>query len=139
MDLPPNQTLQRTRLLRSGSGHESQDCPAFGEPGRYWSFGGMKRLCKYNGIVAFAFVLLWALLVVVEVKIRLFWFLSYIFFGSLPLVFVSFFLASWRALRPTTEYPAGSAGLLSLVLTPVFIFLGVTLVTNFKLMIGGHL
>jgi len=99
----------------------------------------MKRLCKYNGIVAFAFVLLWALLVVVEVKIRLFWFLSYIFFGSLPLVFVSFFLASWRALRPTTEYPAGSAGLLSLVLTPVFIFLGVTLVTNFKLMIGGHL
>ncbi len=25
---PPNQTLQRTRLLRSGFGHESQVCPA---------------------------------------------------------------------------------------------------------------
>src|SRR3989442_8219700 len=99
----------------------------------------MKRLCTYNGLVAVAFVLLWVLLVVVEVKIRLFWFLGYIIFGSLPFVFVSFFIASWRALRPTSEYPAGKAGLLSLVLTPVFIFLAVTLVTNFKLMIGGHL
>jgi hypothetical protein len=32
---PPNQTLQRTRLLRSGFGHESQVCPAYGEPGRW--------------------------------------------------------------------------------------------------------
>src|SRR2546425_7220857 len=90
----------------------------------------MKRLCTYNGLVAVAFVLLWVLLVVVEVKIRFFWFLGYIFFGSLPFVFVSFFIASWRALRPTSEYPAGKAGLLSLVLTPVFIFVGVTLVRS---------
>ncbi len=99
----------------------------------------MKRLCAYNSLVALAFVLLWALLVVVEVKIRLFWFLSYIFFGSLPLVFLSFFFASWRALRPTSEYPAGIAGLLSVVMAPIFIIVGVVLVTNFKFMIGGHL
>ena len=99
----------------------------------------MKRFCAYNGLVALAFVLLWILLVVLEVKIRLFGFLSYIFFGSLPLVFVSFFFASWRALKPKSEHPAGIAGLSSLVITPVFIFVGVVLVTNFKFMIGGHL
>jgi len=99
----------------------------------------MKRLCAYNGVVALAFALLWVLLVLVEVKVRLYWFLSYIFFASLPLVFVGFFFASWRAVRSTSAYPAGLAGLLSLVLTPVFIFAGVVLVTNFKLMIGGHL
>ena len=99
----------------------------------------MKRLCAYNGLVALAFVLLWVLLVVVEVKIRLFWLLSYIFVGSLPLAFVGFFFASWRALKPKSEHPAGTAGLLSVLITPVFIFVGVVLVTNFKLMIGGHL
>ena len=103
------------------------------------AFGAMKRLCAYNSLVALAFVLLWALLVVVEVKVRLFWFLSYIFFGSLPMVFVSFFLASWRALRPTSEHPVGIAGLLSVVMTPIFVIVGVMLVTNFKFMIGGHL
>jgi len=99
----------------------------------------MKRLCAYNGLVALAFALLWVLLVGVEVKIRLFWFLSYIFFGSLPLVFLSFFVASWRALEAKSDHPAWIAGLLSVVITPVFIFVGVVLVTNFKFMIGGHL
>ena len=99
----------------------------------------MKRLVTYNSLVAIAFVLLWVVLVLVEVKIRLYWFLGYIFFGSLPLVFVGFFFAGWRALRPTSDDPVGIAGLLSLVLTPVFILVGVTLVTNFKLVIGGHL
>jgi hypothetical protein len=99
----------------------------------------MKRLFAYNSLVALAFVLLWALLVVVEVKIRLFWFLSYIFFGSLPLVLVSFFFASCLALEPKSKHPAGMAALLSIVLAPIFVFLGVALVTNFKLVIGGHL
>ena len=98
----------------------------------------VKRLCKYDGMVAIAFLLLWVLLVVIEVKVRLYWFLSYIFFGSLPLVFLSFLFASWRALRPSSKNPVRTAVLLSLVLTPVFVFAGVTLVTNFKFMIGGH-
>src|SRR5664280_2579907 len=99
----------------------------------------MKRLCKYNSLVAVTFFLFWVLLVVVEVKIRLYWFLSYVFFGSLPLVFLAFFFASWRALRDSSKHPASFAALTSIVMSPMFIFVGVTLVTNFKLLIGGHL
>ena len=99
----------------------------------------MKRFCAYNGLVAVAFLLLWVLLVVVEVKIRLYWFLSYIFFGSLPLVFVGFFFASWRAFRDRSEYPAVFAVLSSIVMSPVFIVVGVVAVTNFKFLIGGHI
>ena len=59
----------------------------------------MKRFWAYNALVVVAFLLLWVLIVVVETKIRQYWFLRFIFFGSLPLVFVSFFFASWCALR----------------------------------------
>jgi hypothetical protein len=99
----------------------------------------MKHFCAYNSFVAVAFLLVWVLLVVVEVKIRLYWFPSYFFFGSLPLVFIGFFFASWRALRDRSEHPAGFAALSSLVMSPVFIVVGVVAVTNFKFMIGGHL
>ena len=98
----------------------------------------MKRLWAYNGLVAIAFLLLWVLLLVIEVKICLFWFLSYIFFGSLPLVFVAFFFASWRALGSKSKHPAGTAGLLSVIITPIFIVIGVVLVTKCKVLIGGH-
>jgi hypothetical protein len=48
--------------------------------------------------------------------------LSYIFFGSLPLVFVAFFFASWRELGSKSKHPARMAGLLSLIITPIFGF-----------------
>lgn len=99
----------------------------------------MKRFIQYNSAVAFGFLLLWALLVVVEVKLREFEFLKFIFFLSLFLVFVGFFAASFQALRNSSKHPVGFALLSSLLLSPVFIFLGVTLVTNFKFMIGGSL
>src|SRR6266496_6429689 len=99
----------------------------------------MKRFCAYNGLVAVAFLLLWVLLVVVEVRIHLYWFLSYLFFGSLPLVFVVFFFASLRALRDRSEHPAGFAALISFLMSPVFIVAGVIAVTNFKFIIGGHI
>ena len=99
----------------------------------------MKRFCAYNGLVAVAFLFLWVLLVVVEVNIHLYWFLSFLFFGSLPLVFVAFFFASWRALRDKSEHPAGFAVLTCLLMSPVFIVVGVIAVTNFKFLIGGHI
>src|SRR6266487_2417813 len=99
----------------------------------------MKRFCTYNGLVALGFLLLWVLLVVVEVKIHLYWFLSYIFFGSLPLVFASFFFASWRAFRHGSESPTGLAALSSVVMSPIFIVVGIVAVTNFKFLIGGHI
>ena len=103
------------------------------------SYTAMKRLFKYNSLVAAAFLLLWVLLVVVEVKVRQYSFLSYLFFGSLPLVFSASFFASWRALRNSSKHPAGFAVLTSMVISPVLIFVGVALVTNLKLLIGGHL
>ncbi len=99
----------------------------------------MKRFCTYNGLVAVAFLLLWVLLVVVEVKIRLFWFLGPLFFASLPLVFLCFFLASRRAFRGQSAHATGSAVLASAIMSPVFILVGVALATKLKLMIGGHI
>ena len=99
----------------------------------------MKRFFAYNGLVAAAFLFLWVLLVVVEVKIHLYWFLGCLFIGSLPLVFVAFFIASWRALLDKSKHPAGFAALTCLLLSPVFIVGGVIAVTNFKFLIGGHM
>ena len=99
----------------------------------------MKRFCAYNGLVAVVFLLLWSLLVVVEVKVALFSFLKYVFFTSLPLLFGSFFVASWRALRSSSQNAVAIALASSVVISLLFILLGVTLVTNLKLMIGGQL
>src|SRR6266540_1694673 len=99
----------------------------------------MKRFCAYNILVVVVFLLLWSLLVVFEVKVGLYAFLKYIFFLSLPLVFFGFFFACHRALRKTSKNATTLALASSLVISPVFIFVGVVLVTNFKLLIGGHL
>ena len=99
----------------------------------------MKRFIAYNALVAAAFLLLWSLIVVVEVRISNYPFLRYIFFGSLPLVFVSFFIAGLRAFRDGPEHAAGAAALCGLLIAVVFIVFGVILVTNFKLAIGGRI
>ena len=99
----------------------------------------MKRYCSYNGLVVVGFLLFWMLLVIIEVKIALFGFLRWIYVGSLLLVFLGFFGASLRALRGSSKHPMGLAALSSLLVSPVFIFLGGAVVTNFKFMIGGHL
>ena len=99
---------------------------------------GLKRFFAYNASVAVAFLLLWVVLVIVEVKINLFWFLKYIYMGSLLLVFLGLFVASWRALRSSSPHPIAMAAVSSLLISPAFIFLGGVLVTNFKFLIGGH-
>jgi hypothetical protein len=95
----------------------------------------MKQFCKYNTLVAALFLLLWTLLVVVEVKIHPYPFLRFIYAGSLPLVFVGFYFASWRALRNSSMHPAGFAALSCLLMSPALIFIGGVLVTHFKHMI----
>ena len=99
----------------------------------------MKRFCTYNGLVALGFLLLWVLLALVEVKIHVYGFLSYIFFGSLPLVFAGFFFASWRAFHERSGSRAVLGALSSAVLSPIFILSCVVAVTGFKFLIGGHL
>lgn len=98
----------------------------------------MKGFCKSNSLVAALFLLLWFLLVVAEVKIHPYPFLKLIYAGSLPLVFVGFYFASWRALRNASRHPAGFAALSCFLLSPILIFTGGILATLFKHMIGGH-
>jgi hypothetical protein len=98
----------------------------------------MRRYCAYNSLVAVAFLLFWAGLVVIEVRVALFWFLRLMYIASLLLVFVGFFAASRRALQGSSQHPVGFAVLSSVLISPVFIFLGGALVTSFKFMIGGR-
>src|SRR5437773_2340395 len=98
----------------------------------------MKRFATFSGLVAAGFLLLWALIVVIEVKVQPFWFLKYMFFASLPLVFVSFFVVAWKTFRSAPNAWGIAVGS-SIVLSPILIFLGVVLITNFKFLIGGHL
>ena len=97
----------------------------------------MKRFFKYNSLVAVVFLLLWTLLVVLDVKTSSYGSLIYIFYGSLPLIFLAFFFATWRALRGSSKHPAGYAILTSVVMSPVIIYVGVTLAVNFFFLIGG--
>ena len=64
----------------------------------------MKRYFAYNGLVVVAFLLLWIALVVIEVKASPFKFLKWTYAGSLPCVFICFFLASHRALVSSRYY-----------------------------------
>jgi hypothetical protein len=97
----------------------------------------MKGFWKSNSLVAAIFLLLWILLVVVELKIHPYPFLRFIYAASLPVVFVAFFFASWRALR-SSKHPAAFAILSSLLMSPVLIFFGGMLAAYFKRMMGGH-
>lgn len=45
----------------------------------------MKRLALYDTVIALSVLLQWVLLVVVEVKVREFWFFRYVFWSTLPL------------------------------------------------------
>jgi hypothetical protein len=97
----------------------------------------MKQYLKYNGLVAIFFLLFWALVALVDAKVGLYSLLGYILLpGSYPCVFVSFYVASWRALRKSSQHPVGFAALSSALMSPILIFLGVTLATNLELVFG---
>jgi hypothetical protein len=97
----------------------------------------MKRLLKYDAIITAAALLLWVALVVAEVKFKELWFFKYVFWVSLAVLFVAFPVSALLAFedRPKAR---GVAALISFVSTPVFIALGVLLVSWFKIAIGGH-
>ena len=98
----------------------------------------MKRFFVYHAVLAAVFLLFWTLLVVVEVKVAPFGFLRWGFLASLPLVFVSFLFASLRALQSRPRLLPVLATVSCAVFSPVFIFVGIVLVTNFKCLLGGR-
>ena len=97
----------------------------------------MKRLVKYDAVITSVAVLIWATLVVAEVKFRELWFFKWVFWGSLLALFVAFPVAGLLAFREHPKSGVAAAGA-SLLLTPVFIIAGVMLVWWFKIAIGGH-
>jgi hypothetical protein len=97
----------------------------------------MKRLIKYDAAIACVAVLIWVALVVVEIKFKELWFLKYVFWSSLLALFVAFPAAGLLAFRGKPKVGTAAAGV-SLLLTPVFIIVGVMLVWWFKIAIGGH-
>lgn len=99
----------------------------------------MTRFFLYHAVLAVVFLLIWALLAVIEVRIAPFGVLRWIFFDSLPLVFASFLFATLRALRSSPRLASVLAVLSCVVFSPLFILAGVVLVTNLKFLLGGHL
>jgi hypothetical protein len=101
------------------------------------SVSSMKRLIKYDSAIALAAILIWVALVVAEVKFEELWFFKYVFWGSLLALMVAFPVAGLLAFRDRPKSGAAAAGA-SLLLTPVFIIVGVMLVWWFKIAIGGQ-
>jgi hypothetical protein len=97
----------------------------------------MKRLLKYDTAIALVAVLIWVALVVVEVKFEELWFFKYVFWCSLLALFTAFPAAALLAFRGQPKSGMAAAGV-SLLLTPVFIIVGIMLVWWFKIAIGGH-
>jgi hypothetical protein len=97
----------------------------------------MKRLLLYHGSIGFAAILTWIALVVVEVKVREFWFFKHLFWSSLLLLFIAFPTASFVALRDRPESKVAIAVVSLFFVAPVFIVVGVILVWWLKMAIGG--
>jgi len=98
----------------------------------------MKRLLKYDGIIAAVALLLWMTIVVTEVRFKKFWFFKYVFWASLAAIFIALPAAALIAFKGRPK-AGGIAALVSfLVGAPSFIFIGVMLVWAFKIAIGGH-
>ena len=97
----------------------------------------MKRFFKYNSSVAIAFLLLWALVDIIIVKIHPYSFVVYTAYTSLALVFLAFFCVNCRVLSASSKHPIGYAVLISVVMSPVFIVIGAIFIKNFRLLIGG--
>lgn len=98
----------------------------------------MKRLAFYDLLIALVAISVWVVLVVLEVKVRELWFFKYIFWSSLLALFVAFPAAGVVALKKEPETRLLAAAI-SILLTPVFVIIGVGLVCGLKIAIGGTL
>ena len=97
----------------------------------------MKRLLKYDAIIAATALAIWVALVLVEVKFRELWFFRYVFLASLVMLLVAFPTAGALAFEDNPKAMA-LAVIASLVLAPIFIVVGVMLVGQLKLgLLGG--
>jgi hypothetical protein len=98
------------------------------------------RLLTHNGLVFLLFAVSWCLLALIEVKVKPFSILKYLFILSLPSVFVAFYIATWSALATKdsgTRIVRSVAA--TVVLSPFFILVGGIVCINFKFWIGGHI
>jgi hypothetical protein len=102
---------------------------------------GNNHIIITNIIVALAFLCLWVLLVIIEVKIEKYTILEYVFMLSNLCIVVSFVWVNKNILKnndnklsvTTLNYMIG------IIISLVYIYLGVVFVTNFKFLIGGSI
>ena len=97
----------------------------------------MKRLLKYDAIIAGTALVVWVGIVITEAKCGDLWPLRYLFGLSLLLLFLAFPAAGLVAFLDKPKARVVAA-VVSLLLTPAFIGLGVMLVWYFKIAIGGR-
>lgn len=96
---------------------------------------------KRNIMIATIFIFVWSLLVVIEVKVANFELLKYIYFLTFPLIVVGFVWAN-KSLIENERSHLGIEVLnyaLGIIISVIFILIGIMLVTNLKLLIGGSI
>ena len=97
----------------------------------------MKRLLKYDAIIGGASLVVWVGIVITEAKCGDLWYLRYVFGLSLFFLFLAFPVAGLIAFLDQPKARV-IAAVVSFLLTPAFIGLGVVLVWYFKIAIGGR-
>ena len=96
---------------------------------------------KLNIILALTFLCVWTLLVLIEVKIGNYVLLKYIYIITILCIVISFIWANKNILKNsdnTISITILNYGI-GLIISLIFIFIGMVIVTNFKLLIGGLL
>ena len=91
---------------------------------------------RRNLLVSVIFMLLWAVFIIIEVKVGNFPVVKYLFFGSWALIIAGYIWANYEA------HPSKGAALnvaQGLSIAAIFIVLGIIIGTNIKFLIGGHI
>jgi len=96
--------------------------------------GKTMRLLKYNAAVSAAFLLLWLLIVLVEVRVAPFPVLKYVFFLFPPMHINCFFSGKSTCFfyPQTADKPTIRAAIMTVLMAPSVIFLGVVVAVNFS-------
>jgi thiol:disulfide interchange protein len=91
-------------------------------------------LFKKNLAIAFGFILLWLLLIIIEVKVGSYPTLKYVYFSSLGLIFFAFI-----RVNRTSRNSRVTSLLQGTLIAILFILIEITAGVNFKFLIGGGL
>ena len=101
------------------------------------AMGPIKRFILVNSVVSCLVMLLWASIVVTEVKFGHPWGLQSVYILSLLLCFVGFPALNWAAFRHYPERNQRRAAACAAILVLVFIYAGIIGMIELKVALGG--